>query len=156
MSRKTNLFVALSVVIVISASVGFYELGLSRGEATGYQNGLSDGFHSVLIQMLTEVGDFQPDQSLLVYAQPLNANYVILSYSFSLVEPSSQNNTVEMCITVAGEAPLFSTGYHSNDTSYVNLSTQNITSLSITFKANPSNTEAVVLEFTSPLRMTFN
>lgn len=153
MSRKTNLFVALSVVIVISASVGFYELGLSRGEAAGYQNGFSDGSNSVLIQMQTDV-DLQVNQPLYITTLPFNANHVILSYSFFVIS-NSQNNAVEMYINAPGEPILFSTGYHSNDTGGVKLSTSNIGQLAITFTANPNNTGTVVLEFTGPLRMTF-
>lgn len=155
MLNKRNLFVALAVVIVISASIGFYELGHSRGEAAGYQKGFSNGFHSVLIQSYTMV-DLAPNWTFLIVTLPFNANYVILDYSFYAVDPYIHNNTVEMYINAPGTPVLFSTGYHSNDTGCVKLSTPNINTLNIMFKANPNNTGTVVLDFNNPLYLIFN
>lgn len=65
MRNKGIFFVVLSVVIVISDSFGFYEIGLARGEAARYQNGFSHGFTSVLIQSYTDV-DLLPNETLLI------------------------------------------------------------------------------------------
>lgn len=149
------MFVALCVVIVVSDSVGFYEIGFSQGESAGYQNGFSHGFHSVLISNYTDI-DLLPNETLPITTLPFSPNYVILTYSFVISAPSSQNDTVNMCLFRVGSHTLFSTGYRSIDCGSVNLSTHNICRLTIAFKANPNAGELIVLTFNSPLWITVN
>ena len=149
------------IVVVISASVGFYELGLNQGKDIGYQTGFSNGSNSILIQMDTQI-DLQQNGTVIITPPPVFLpNNVTLVYSFSISYPNSSNETVDMIIYGVGAAGspqlLFNTGYHHNDSGSKPLSTKNRNiELEIIFRANPNNNATVALQFTSPLRLAFN
>ncbi|MCL5782595.1 MAG: hypothetical protein M1476_01635 [Candidatus Thermoplasmatota archaeon] len=155
MWRKRNLLITSVVIVaVISASIGFFELGLNQGEAIGYQTGFSNGSNTILIQSLTQV-ELQANQTVTIVTQPFSANNINVYYSFVIADPYSQNATVEMSISASGH-PLFDTGYHSTDSGNASLSTANLNVLTITFRANQNNGGPIILEFNSPLRISFN
>ncbi len=159
MWRKRDLIIA-SVVIValISASVGFYELGLNQGKDLGYQNGFSQGSSSTIIQSFTQI-QMLPNNTVLINTQPFSANNITVVYSF-FVSGAVQNKTVDMSVSAweasgPGKA-LFSTNYQSNDSGNVYLPANNLSQLVITFRASPHNSGTVDLVFNSPLRIVFN
>ena len=56
MWRKRDLIIATVVTVaLISASIGFYELGLNQGKDLGNQNGFSQGSSSTIIQSFTQI-----------------------------------------------------------------------------------------------------
>ncbi|MCL4340844.1 MAG: hypothetical protein M1431_01930, partial [Candidatus Thermoplasmatota archaeon] len=63
--KRIILFVSFAVIVVIAASVGFYEFGLYNGEASGFRSGFAQGASSILIQPMTEI-DLEPNQTVLV------------------------------------------------------------------------------------------
>ena len=158
MWRKRDLIIA-SVVIValISASVGFYELGLNQGKDLGYQNGFSQGSRSVLIQSFSQFS-LPPNGTILINTYPFSTSNVSVEYSFYVVNGPGQNQTVNMIIVgwknSSSEKFLFSTGYKPNDTGIVNLT--KVSAVEIEFRANPNNKAKIDLEFTYPLQIIFN
>ncbi len=83
MWRKRNLIIASAPnAVVISASIGFYELGLNQGKDIGYQNGFSQGSSSVLIQMVTMIS-LKQNSTVIINVLPFFLPYnVALVYSF--------------------------------------------------------------------------
>ena len=160
MWRKRDLILATAVTVaLISASIGFYELGFNHGKDVGYQNGFSQGSNSVLIQAGTMIG-LKQNSTVIINVLPFFLPYnVTLVYSFYVVNPPGQNETVDMTIYGVDDSGspqlLFNTGYLNNDSGIKPLYTKNIEP-EIIFKANPNNNAAAVLQFTSPLRLMFN
>ncbi|MHB1709048.1 MAG: hypothetical protein ACYCT2_06205 [Thermoplasmataceae archaeon] len=149
MVEKRNLIAAFAMtVIIVAASVGFFEWGMTTGLTKGYQNGFYEGKSSTIIQGVTEV-QLQPNQSLLIATFPLPFDSIILSYSFVVATPFLKTGTVEMNVSALGHLA-FSTGYRSNASGYVSVKL-NETPLNIIFKANKNNTVMIVMEITSPL-----
>ena len=155
-SKRHLLIVFGVIVIVVSASIGFFELGLSRGETEGYNAGYFAGLNAILIQSGTQV-QLQPNQTLTIVTLPFSASNTDVYYSFVISGPYSLNATVEMNLSSPGHT-LVGTGYiHSmNSVSSLSLSTTNVNVLTIMFRANQNNNGPTVLEFNSPLRMSFS
>ena len=160
MWRKRDLILATAVTVaLISASIGFYELGFNHGKDVGYQNGFSQGSNSVLIQAGTMIG-LKQNSTVIINVLPFFLPYnVTLVYSFYVVNPPGQNETVDMTIYGVDDSGspqlLFNTGYLNNDSGIKPLYTKNF-ELEIIFKANPNNNATAVLQFTTPLRLMFN
>ena len=160
MWRERDLIIATVVTVaLISASVGFYELGLIHGKDIGYQNGFSRGSSSVLVQAGTMIG-LKQNSTVIINVLPFFLPYnVTLMYSFFVVNLPGQNETVNMGIYGVGSSGspqmLFSTGYVNNDSGIKPLYTKNFEP-EIIFTANPNNNATAVLQFTSPLRLMFN
>ena len=160
MWRKRDLIIAfVAIVALISASVGFYELGLNHGKDVGYQNGFSQGSSSVLIQAGTMIG-LKQNSTVIINVLPFFLPYnVTLVYSFHVVNLAGQNETVDMTIYGVGSSGspqlLLNTGYLNNDSGIKPLLTKN-SEPEIIFTANPNNNATAVLQFTSPLRLMFN
>ena len=160
MWRKRDLILATAVTVaLISASIGFYELGFNHGKDVGYQNGFSQGSNSVLIQAGTMIG-LKQNSTVIINVLPFFLPYnVTLVYSFYVVNPPGQNETVDMTIYGVDDSGssqlLFNTGYLNNDSGIKPLYTKNIEP-EIIFKANPNNNATAVLQFTTPLRLMFN
>ena len=159
---KRNMIIASVVIaVVISASVGFYEIGFGQGNSFGYLNGLSQGRSSVIVQMQTQI-HLKPNSTDLFFPPDyLLPNNVTLQYSFSINYPNSQNETVQMLVYGVGSSGspqlLFNTGYHYNASGVVPLSTKNGSiAFDILFKANPNNSMSIDLDFLSPLMFLFN
>lgn len=53
--NRNRVIVVLSVLMTVSASVGFYEFGLGNWLNKGCQNGFSGGSNSTLIKAITFV-----------------------------------------------------------------------------------------------------
>ena len=160
MWRKRDLIIATVVTVaLISASVGFYELGLIHGKDIGYQDGFSRGSSSVLVQAGTMI-DLKQNSTVIINVLPFFLPYnVTLVYSFFVVNLPGQNQTVNMAIYGVGSSGspkmLFSTGYVNNDSGIKPLYTKNFEP-EIIFTANPNNNTTAVLQFTTPLRLMFN
>ncbi|MCL4438440.1 MAG: hypothetical protein M1616_03655, partial [Candidatus Thermoplasmatota archaeon] len=80
MWRKRDLIIATVVTVaLISASVGFYELGLIHGKDIGYQDGFSRGSSSVLVQAGTMI-DLKQNSTVIINVLPF-----FLPYNVTLV-----------------------------------------------------------------------
>ena len=159
MWRKRDLIIATVVTVaLISASIGFYELGLNQGKDIGYQNGFSQGSSSTIIQSFTQI-QMLPNNTVMINTQPFSANNITVEYSF-FVSGAGQNQTVDMSVSAwevsgSGKA-LFSTNYKSNESGNVYLPAKNLSQLVITFTANPHNSGVIDLVFNGPLLILFN
>lgn len=151
MEKRKFIAAVVITVIIVLASVGFFEIGLEMGKTRGYNQGFSKGSESILLQAFTEI-QLQPNQSLLVVTQPLSSDSINLSYSFVVATLSSQPGTVEMNVSALGHQ-VFSTGFCSGQSGSVSIDATNIneTPLNIVFKANSNNTSMVILDITTPL-----
>ena len=160
MWRKRDLIIATVVTVaLISASVGFYELGLNHGKDVGYQNGFSQGLSSVLIQEGTMIG-LKQNSTVIINVLPFFLPYnVTLVYSFYVVNLQGQNETVDMTVYGVGSSGsppmLFNTGYVNNDSGLKPLYLKNFVP-EIIFTANPNNNATAFLQFTTPLWLMFN
>ena len=157
MWRKKSLLISFIVIsLVIFASIGFFELGFSRGKTEGYNAGYFAGTNTILIQSGTQV-QLQPNQTLTIVTLPFSASNTDVYYSFVIGGPYSLNATVEMNVSSPGHT-LFGTGYiHPIDSvSSTSLSTTDVNVLNLIFRANPNNKGLIVLEFNSPLRISFD
>ena len=162
MWRKRNLIIAsVIIVVVIAASVGFYELGLNQGRDMGYQTGFSKGSSSILIRMGSLI-DLHPNNTVIITPSPVFLpNNVTLVYSFGVSSPKSPNATVDMIIYGVGASGspqlLFNAGCRQSDSGSASLSTKNGNiELEIIFTANPNNNGTASLQFTRPLRLVSN
>ena len=157
---KRNMIIATAVIVaLISASIGFYQLGLNHGKDIGYQNGFSQGSSSVLIQAGTMIG-LKQNSTIIINVLPFFLPYnVTLVYSFHVVNLAGQNETVQMLVYGVGSSGspqlLFNTGYLNNDSGIKPLFTKKFEP-EIIFTANPNNNATAVLQFTTPLRLMFN
>ena len=55
MRSKRNLLVTSVIIMIVFASMGFFETGHNQGVDMEYQNGFSNGTNTILIQWFTQI-----------------------------------------------------------------------------------------------------